>query len=287
MIDNKLYHYYDTIDSTNNKAKELAQEGCANHTIVSAGTQTVGKGRSGHQWESEEGTTISTSMVLYPSVAIEHVSRLTLVAAVAVYRAVEEVISQTLGEKAMYGSNDDESEREHFTEEYRPSIKWPNDILLKNKKICGILTEMSAANNQINYVVVGIGVNVHNRTFPEELQHKATSIDLILDEMIQNMQTGQDNIHVGRTDLTMRIWEHFLTCYEQFGNCEDLSFCLEDYNAHLANVNRTVRVLDPLGEYTGTALGMDETGELLVAVDGEVRHVSSGEVSVRGLYGYV
>lgn len=156
-------------------------------------------------------------------------------------------------------------------------IKWPNDVVLKNKKICGILTEMSAKDGRARYVIVGIGVNVHNRVFPEELADKATSIDLELPEG----KSGDCGA------LRRRIWEEFVPCYETFVREQSLEFVREEYERWLVNRDREVRVLDPAGPWEGIARGIGPGGELLVETKEGLRPVDSGEVSVRGLYGYV
>ena len=112
--------YYRTLDSTNNEAKKQAQIHCPEGTVISAGRQTAGRGRRGHDWETPQDEAVATSMILYPDIPPEHLPGLTLLAAVAVRRAIS----------GLYG--------------LEGQIKWPNDVVLKNKKICGILTEMSA-----------------------------------------------------------------------------------------------------------------------------------------------
>lgn len=174
--------YYRTLDSTNNEAKKQAQTHCPEGTVISAGRQTAGRGRRGHDWETPQDEAVATSMILYPDIPPEHLPGLTLLAAVAVRRAIS----------GLYG--------------LEGQIKWPNDVVLKNKKICGILTEMSAKDGRARYVIVGIGVNVHNRVFPEELADKATSIDLELPEG----KSGDCGA------LRRRIWEEFVPCYETF-----------------------------------------------------------------------
>ena len=200
---------------------------------------------------------VATSILLRPRVEIENVSRLTLIAAMAVADAVENLYN------------------------LKTEIKWPNDILVNRKKVCGILTEMDAKDNRVQYVVVGIGVNVHTREFPEDIRDKATSLDLELEKL------GGDVVPTSREDVDNAIWYYFQKYYDLFQETEDLTCILEKYNQRLVNRNREVRVLDPLGEYTGVARGMNERGELLVETFGQLRAVDSGEVSVRGIYGYV
>jgi len=247
------FEYVEEIDSTNNELKRRYEvDPPGEYTVLSAGTQTAGRGRSGHQWSSPEGTSIATSMIFYPKdVPTEALSRLTLLSALAVSRAVEEVTGLPT------------------------EIKWPNDVLVHGKKICGILTELKAAAGKAEYVVVGIGVNVYMESFPEELSEIATSLFL------------EGGAHLSRRAITESIWKHFLELYEVFLQSADLSGLRAEYNAKLVNRDRQVRVLDPAGEYEATARGIDETGRLVVITTfSEERHIDSGEVSVRGIYGY-
>ena len=130
---------------------------------------------------------------------------------------------------------------------------------------------------EVGYVIVGIGVNVHQTGFPEDIAAMATSLDLELDGRMASRQA-----------VTESIWTNFLRLYREFMLTEDLSGILEEYNARLVNVGQEVRILDPLGEYTAISQGIDATGALLVKTgSGEIKRVDSGEVSVRGIYGYV
>lgn len=161
-------------------------------------------------------------------------------------------------------------------------IKWPNDIVVNGKKVVGILTEMSAQVDYINHIVVGTGINVHQTEFPEEIAQTATSLDL-------ELQKEGKKTEISRAKLLGSVLEQFENYYEIYLQTQDLSALMEEYNFLLVNCGRKVRVLDPLGEFEGKALGIDKQGELLVEREdtGEVVKVSSGEVSVRGIYGYV
>ena len=155
-------------------------------------------------------------------------------------------------------------------------IKWPNDAVVNGKKICGILTEMSTEEDTIRYVVVGIGINVNAREFPEEIRDKATSL---------KMELGRS---VKRSEVIQAVAESFEEYYAVYEKTCDMSRLQAAYNEMLANMDKEVCVLDPRGEYRGKALGIDEEGCLLVEKEnGELIHVLSGEVSVRGIYGYV
>ena len=157
-----------------------------------------------------------------------------------------------------------------------PMIKWPNDAVLNGKKVCGILTEMSTEEENIRYLVTGIGINVNTEQFAPELEDKATSL---------KCQLGKN---VKRSSLLVAVTEAFEDYYSRFQETCDMSLLKEEYNKMLVNKGRQVSILDPRGSYEGTALGIDDTGSLLVErEDGKVEAVISGEVSVRGIYGYV
>ena len=246
----KRYHY-ETIDSTNLKAKELAAEGALHGTLVTADAQNAGIGRRGRSWSSEKDAGIYMSVLLRPEIEVNKASMLTLIAALAVETAIAESL-------------------------HCPSmIKWPNDIVLNKKKICGILTEMALNGTDIDYVVIGIGINVNNKEFSEEIIQTASSLFL---------ETGAE---IDREMLITKVWERFALYYEQFLQIGDLSLVREDYEKVLVNKGEKVKVLDPLGEYIGIAKGITNIGELIVDTEGEIRYVSGGEVSVRGIYGYV
>ncbi len=249
----KRYHF-DVLDSTNKKAKELAEKGCEHGTLVTADMQAAGVGRRGRSWSSEKGTGIYMSMVLRPQMETEQVSMLTLVAALAVAKALEKL--------GVY-------------EKQEPCIKWPNDLVLHKKKICGILTELALVGTKIDYVIVGIGINVSNQQFPEEIKETASSILL---------ETGKN---VDREELLVEIWNCFKDDYETFLEIQDFSLLKEAYEAYLVNKYQSVMVLDPAGNYEGTAMGITKKGELIVDTENGQKLVSSGEVSVRGIYGYV
>ena len=154
-------------------------------------------------------------------------------------------------------------------------IKWPNDIVLNGKKIVGILTEMSAQFDYIDHIVIGIGINVHTTDFPKELQDTATSLYL---------ETGKK---FRRAEIIVKTWEYFEEYYRIFLQTEDLSALMKEYNAFLVNMHKGVKVLDPKEPFEGKAMGITKNGELIVDTWESRKLVSSGEVSVRGIYGYV
>ncbi len=244
--------YYETVDSTNIRAKRLAEEGAASGTLVVADCQNAGRGRRGRAWVSPPGKNVFMSLILRPDILPASASMMTLIAALAVCEGIKKETGLDT------------------------TIKWPNDIVAEGKKVCGILTEMSAELEGIHYIVTGIGINVNIDAFTEEVSHIATSLLL---------ETGKK---VRRSRLIAAVMEAFEQYYEEFISQGDLSGLISVYNKHMANAGKEVRVLDPAGEYTGRALGINKKGELLVETQtGEVKHVISGEVSVRGIYGYI
>ncbi|MBD5465343.1 MAG: biotin--[acetyl-CoA-carboxylase] ligase [Lachnospiraceae bacterium] len=247
----QLYCLAET-DSTNIDAKRLIEEGAPNGTLVIADKQNCGRGRRGRSWSSPGGTAIYMSLALKPSFHPNKASMVTLIMALAVAEGIREVT----GLKAF--------------------IKWPNDVVLGKKKVCGILTEMNAELDYIHSVVIGTGINVNEQEFPAEIQEIATSLFL---------EKGEKII---RAQLVASVMEHFEEDYEKFLVREDLSELSKEYNGLLINKDKRVKVLDPKQEWEGTARGINDKGELLVEDDeGKVAEVYAGEVSVRGLYSYV
>ena len=246
----KTVHFARETDSTNLWIKRLAKEGAPEGALALAEFQSAGRGRLGRSWEVPEGTSVMMSILLRPKFEPQYAPTLTLVMGMAVAKAVKK-----LG--------------------FDVSIKWPNDVVVSHKKICGILTEMGVRDGKIDYAVIGVGINVNIREFPEEMADKATSLYL---------ESGRE---FDRSQIPGLVMEAFEEYYEKFAATCDLSGLKEEYESILANYNQPVRVLakEP---YEGVARGITDGGELLVEkTDGTIVAVSAGEVSVRGLYSYV
>ena len=246
----KTVHFARETDSTNLWIKRLAKEGASEGTLALAEFQSAGRGRLGRSWEVPEGTSVMMSILLRPKFEPQYAPTLTLVMGMAVAKAVK-----NLG--------------------FDVSIKWPNDVVVSHKKICGILTEMGVRDGKIDYAVIGVGINVNIKEFPEEMADKATSLYL---------ESGKE---FDRSQIPGLVMEAFEKYYEKFAATCDLSGLKEEYESILANYNQSVRVLakEP---YEGVARGITDGGELLVEkTDGTIVAVSAGEVSVRGLYSYV
>lgn len=243
--------YREQVSSTNIEAAQVAlqeEEGL----LVVADVQTAGKGRRGKGWSSPKGTGIWMSLLLKPRIEPALASMLTLVTAMATVKALNTI--------------------EHIKAE----IKWPNDIVVNGKKVCGILTEMSCELDYINYIVIGLGINANMKMFPEEIQAVATSLFIETGEKVQ------------RGTLIAAFLKEFEVIYETFLEERNLSFIKEDYETYLVNKDKQVQVIGAKETYLGIARGITKTGELIVELpDGTMREVVSGEVSVRGIYGYV
>ena len=243
--------YFDVTDSTNTQAKSLGEGDAPNGTLVVAGKQESGRGRRGRSFESPAGTGIFMTLLLRPEIEPQNASMLTLVSALAVAKGIEHMVDLPV------------------------QIKRTNDLVINGKKVCGILTEMSAQMDYVNYIVIGIGINVGNEEFPEEIKDVATSIYL---------ESGK---HVNRAMLIEKIWEEFEDYYELYEKTQDLSSLVKEYDSYLVNRGQKVRVLDSKEPYEGKAMGITDRGELIVDTWEARRLVSAGEVSVRGVYGYV
>ncbi|MDO4975847.1 MAG: biotin--[acetyl-CoA-carboxylase] ligase [Eubacteriales bacterium] len=243
---------FDTIDSTNEEAKRAFQRGAGDRSLYVSEEQTAGKGRRGRNWISPKGQDVFFSFLLQPDLPPESASMITLVAALAGVKAVEKHTSA------------------------RCQIKWPNDLVINGRKVCGILTEMSADMDQIHYVVPGIGFNLNRTEFDETIASIASSV---------YVETG---CKVERNAFLADYVMEFMKRYDLFLKEQNLSAFMEEYNQHLINVGREVKIIRRNDEVIRKALGINERGELQVADEsGTIENVFSGEVSVRGLYGYV
>lgn len=244
--------YFPETDSTNIQAKRLGESGAPHGTLVVAEKQNAGRGRRGRGWNSPEGSSIYMSILLRPEFPPEKASMLTLVAAYGTALALRSCTGLEV------------------------QIKWPNDIVVRGKKLVGILTEMSTEIDYINHVVIGIGINVNMEAFPEEIAKTATSLRRELGHGLK------------RAPIAAEVMRQFEKNYEQFLRFQNLSFLQEAYNKFLVNCGQEVRILNGEDSYRAYALGINDHGELLVRrKDGTEETVYAGEVSVRGVYGYV
>ncbi len=241
-------HFYEETDSTNDRIRFLAEEGTPEGTLAIAERQMAGRGRRGRAWQAEAGEGVWMSLLLRPDIQPMQASVLTLLAGLALAEAIEKVTDLEVG------------------------IKWPNDILLNGKKLAGILTEMEGDMEAVRSVTVGMGINVHTKVFPEELQKIATSLYL---------ESGRE---FGRCEIVGAAMTCFEKLYEEFLKA-DGSFApfRERYCEKCLNIGREVRVIGR-ETYLATALDITAEGELIVKRrdTGETEVVFSGEVSIRG-----
>lgn len=237
------------IDSTNEEAKRQAQQGAPHGSVFVAEHQNGGKGRLGRPWNSPPKSGLWFTLLLRPDAAPAQVSNLTLLAGLAVSRAIH----------ALTGCD--------------AKIKWPNDIVIGSKKVCGILTEMTAEIDRVHFAVVGIGTNVNDEGFADDLQIKATSL---------RMETGAK---VSRVRLLQEILKEFEALYNDYFEKGSKEW-LAEYKANCVSLNRTVSATRGQKKILGTAVGITDGGELVVQTqDGQRIEINSGEVVVQGIYG--
>lgn len=248
--------YFDEVDSTNIRAKELAGN-TPDGTVILAGRQSAGRGRLGRKWESDDGGGIYMSVILKPEIPPEEVQLITLAASVAIVSAIKDAAGIDAG------------------------IKWPNDIILDGRKVCGILTEMSSEMERVNYVVLGIGINFSQELgdFPEELRNKAVSISEYMEEKGLKPCKKAELVR----SILVRLDEVYRMLLE--GRKNDI---IATWKNMSVTIGRDVAVSGREVSYTGKALDITEDGRLVVLCEnGILKEIISGEVSVRGLLGYV
>jgi BirA family biotin operon repressor/biotin-[acetyl-CoA-carboxylase] ligase len=238
------FHYFAELDSTNTRARELAESGAAEGEIVIAESQTQGRGRLGRRWESPPLSNLYLSIVLRPGLPPKHAPQITLAAAVALVETVGSFLPRP------------------------PVIKWPNDILIDGKKLAGILTEAACDTECVQYVILGIGLNLNYRaeTMPQTLRQRATSM---ADRAGENLS---------RETVLVRLIHDLDRCY---GELEESGFAAlrPRWEAHFGLRGRRVRV--ELGDQTiiGRAQGIDHEGALIVETDDEQRRsIIAGDV---------
>ncbi len=263
--------YFDIIDSTNNVADEAGLRGEAAGFLAVADRQDAGRGRRGRTWISPSGYNIFMSIMVRPNLPMDKVSGLTLVMALAVSEGIRNVLGASEGDGAESAAQASAS--------CKCGIKWPNDIVLNGKKICGILTELHPMpGTDEYYVVIGVGINVNQpaELFSDEIKDMAGSVF---------SETGKE---IDRDSLIAECMACFETHYEKYVETGDLSKLKKEYEEQLLNKDAHVKVLDPKGKYEAVARGITEDGSLIVELEGgELKNINAGEVSVRGLYGYV
>lgn len=236
---------YKKVDSTNTSAYELAERGLAEGAVIFADEQARGKGRHGRAWQSVPGSGIYMSCILRPHMAPNEIPKITLVAAVAVAKAI----------RSYTGLN--------------AVIKWPNDILINGKKVCGILTEMKAEQDMIDFIILGIGVNVNTKA--KDLPRGASS----LKEESRTLRGGED---ISRVELAKKILETLEEYYNTLKKKGSGSI-IEEWKEFSVMLGSRVKVVLPHRTFEADAHNIDPDGALVVRLDsGVLEKISSGDV---------
>jgi len=239
-------HHYHRVGSTNNVLKEMAEEGAAEGTVVVAELQETGRGRMGRHWSSPQGKGIYLSLLLRPPVSPQHTSPLTLLAAAAACRGISSVLPRLL-----------------------PGIKWPNDLLIGGRKVCGILCEIKAEIDLVHYLVAGIGINVNMamEDFPSELRQSATSL------LLEN-----EGVVVSRLAVAAGVLQHFDELYAIYLE-KGTASVLSRWREYDITLGRSIKVQGPGFSFTGTASELDDNGAIVVESEtGERKSFTTGEV---------
>lgn len=241
--------FFDSIDSTNTYAKNLAYEGAKEGTVIISNTQINGKGRLEKQWISEKDSGIYMSIILRPNIELINCNQITLITSIALCRVLKSLNLETY-------------------------IKWPNDIILNNKKISGILIELSAEIEKVNYIIVGVGINVNNKSIDENIKDKATSIFLETKNIFSRVQIIQSFLF------------EFEKMYTQYIKNSNFNEFLDEYKELCINLGKEVKIFSKDKEDFGKIVGITEYGQLIFLNNkNEEIKIISGEVSVRNIDG--
>ncbi len=239
------YIHYDTIGSTNAEAHRLAESGCPEGTLVVAEQQTAGKGRKGREWVSPAGTGIYATLVLRPPLPMEDTPLLTLLTAVAIAEAITEVTP------------------------LQPTIKWPNDILIHDRKVAGILTEVSSDVDHVEFALIGLGLNVNTqkKDLPERPIFPATSLAI------------EANALQNRPALLAKWLDNFESEYSRLVS-GDREHLLERWKAQARTTGRRATINRVHGSISGTITDIDTDGALLLQTPDGIQHrILSGDIT--------
>jgi len=245
--------HFDTIESTNNTAKELAAKGAKDGTVIISEEQTSGKGRLGRQWLAPKYKGVWMSIILKPEINPVDVPKITHISAAAVVSGLMEL-------------------------NIKAHIKWPNDIIINNKKICGILTEMSGEINRISYVIVGIGINANLELddIPKGISEKASSLLI---------ETGRK---IDRKEVAAKVLNNFEILYQNFIETGMINHSIKICRENSLLIGKNIKIINGQEEKIARAVDINNKGELIVELgDGHSEPIISGEVSIRGLNGYI
>ncbi len=232
---------YESVGSTNDVAHRFAKDGARNGTIILAEFQTTGRGRNAKKWIAEKGENITASVILRPTIPLEHLTYLPLLAALSIAQAIEEVVGKQV------------------------EIKWPNDVLIRRKKVAGVLVETSAQSGAVDYVVVGIGLNVNQAEFPDDLAERATSLFL---------ETGNA---YDQTTLVVSLMRFLDANYARLTS-GDTESILNLWRAHCEMFGKHITFYQGSIKREGIAIDIDERGFLKVLIDHKEEILSQAEI---------
>ena len=240
----RTLHCCESIDSTNRMAKQLAEQGAPDGTVVVAEHQTGGRGRLSRSWEAPPDSCILCSVIFYPDIKPEFLFRLTMMASVAIVDALQ------------------------ATAGIRAGIKWPNDVYVGDKKICGILSEVDCSPQYVRYAVVGIGINVN--------------WSLINDEQLGDSATSLRDL-CGCDISRVQLLRELLTQLDSgYGSIHDTANLHSLWSQRCMHLGKTVRIISENDTLEGTALGITEQGHLMLQSEGGSMHeIIYGDVSLR------
>lgn len=239
-------HYQESVESTQRIAHKLASEEAPEGTVVIAEEQTSGRGRMNRQWHSPKYTGVWMSLIIRPNIPLIKAPQLTLLSAVAIVQAVEEITG-------LY-----------------PQIKWPNDILVNGKKVTGILTELQAEADQIHSIIIGIGINVNQKKddFPEELREKASSLLIESGKLIS------------RSTLIRNVFKHFEKLYKLYLDQGFLPIKLL-WEGCAISIGKKIKARTLSAVLVGKALGITDEGVLMLEDgDGTIHHIYSADIEL-------
>ncbi|MFC1855249.1 biotin--[acetyl-CoA-carboxylase] ligase [Thermodesulfobacteriota bacterium] len=237
-----------SIPSTNDEAYKLAEEGCDEGTIILSEKQTKGKGRLGRAFESSMKNNLYFSILLRPKLSPAAAPKITLLSALSVVAAIEE------------------------TSNLKPKVKWPNDIFINDKKVCGILTEMKSETDRIDFMILGIGVNVNSSVndYPNKFKPILTTL------------SDEERRLLPRQQIFEKIITNFERIYATMKNDEFSEKILKKWADSSYLMGKKVTVNNADNKITGTVIGIDESGFLNLKVDGKIKRVFSGTIEVVG-----
>ncbi len=240
--------FFEEITSTNDYLKENINN-LEHGTVALAKSQTKGRGRRGNTWENDENSSIFMSILLKPNIKFESLLRISLVCSLSILEALRE-----------YDLN--------------LQIKWPNDILINEKKVCGILTECVLSDIGENDLILGIGINVNNSEFKDYIKEKATSLHL-------------EGVETTIPEVIAKVLEKIEKSYYTYLQYS-FKFFINDYKKYCCNINKEVIIINGDNKQYGKILDVNNDGSLLFeSLDGEIKNLLSNEISVRGLNGYI